>query len=72
MRNAKTKHGVVAKAAAMTSALLLAGAVIVITSGQSFANPAIAQKTGKPCATCHTAPPALNDTGKKYKATGKL
>jgi hypothetical protein len=32
----------------------------------------MAQKTGKGCPTCHTAPPALNATGKKYKETGKL
>jgi hypothetical protein len=34
-----------------------------------MANPAIAKKEGKPCAACHTAPPALNDAGKKYKAS---
>ena len=69
MQNPNTRHGVVAKAAAMTSALLLAGAVIVITTGQSFATPAIASKEGKACTACHTAPPALNDAGKKYKAS---
>jgi hypothetical protein len=36
-----------------------------------MANPAIAQKTGQACAKCHTAPPALNDYGKKYKESGK-
>ena len=69
MRNAKTRHGVLAKAAAATSALLLAGAIIVITSGQSFATPAIAK--GQPCTKCHTTPPALNDYGKKVKSGGK-
>ena len=71
MRNPKTKHGVLAKAAATASAILLAGAMIMITSGQSMANPAIAKKTGQPCAKCHTAPPTLNDYGKKYKAGGR-
>jgi hypothetical protein len=34
-----------------------------------MATPAIASKEKKPCAACHTAPPALNDAGKKYKAS---
>ena len=67
MRNAQTS--VLSRAVAMTSALLLAGAVIVITAGQSMATPAIAAKEKKACAACHTAPPALNDAGKKYKAS---
>jgi cytochrome c553 len=67
MRNAQTI--VLSRAVAMASALLLAGAVIVITAGQSMATPAIAAKEKKACAACHTAPPALNDAGKKYKAS---
>ena len=69
MQNAKM-CAVVTKVAASTSALLLAGAMIVIATGQSMATPALAQKTGKVCTGCHTAPPALNDYGKKYKAGG--
>jgi len=45
---------------------------LTLAAQPAAANPAIAQKTGKPCTTCHTAPPALNDTGKAYKDTGKL
>ena len=67
MRNAQTS--VLSRAVAMASALLLAGAVIVITAGQSMATPAIAAKEKKACAACHTAPPTLNDAGKKYKAS---
>ena len=67
MRNAQTS--VLSRAVAMASALLLAGAMIVITAGQSMATPAIAAKEKKACAACHTAPPALNDAGKKYKAS---
>ena len=67
MRNAQTS--VLSRAVATTSALLLAGAVIVITAGQSMATPAIAAKEKKACAACHTAPPALNEAGKKYKAS---
>lgn len=68
MRNAKTR-GVASRAAAMVSAVLLAGAMIVIGSAQSMATPAIAAKEKKPCAACHTTPPTLNDAGKKYKAS---
>ena len=68
MRNAKTR-GVASRAAAMVSAVLLAGAMIVIGSAQSRATPAIASKEKKPCTACHTAPPALNAAGQKYKAS---
>ncbi len=68
MRNAKTR-GVASRAAAMVSAVLLAGAMIVIGSAQSMATPAIASKEKKPCTACHTAPPALNAAGQKYKAS---
>ena len=51
MRNAQTI--VLSRAVAMASALLLAGAVIVITAGQSMATPAIAAKEKKACAACH-------------------
>jgi hypothetical protein len=53
------------------TALLSAGAIVALASGQTMANPAMAQKTGKACNACHTTPPALNDAGKKYKAGGK-
>jgi hypothetical protein len=65
----RTVRAILVKAAAMVTVLLTAGAIIVLASGQTLANPAIAKKTGKACATCHTAPPALNDYGKKYKAS---
>jgi hypothetical protein len=65
----KKVHGVLAKTAATASAIALAGAMIVFVSGQSMANPAIAAKEKKPCAACHTAPPALNAAGQKYKAS---
>ena len=62
---------VLAEAVATGTALLTASAMIVLASGQSLANPAIAKKTGEPCTKCHTAPPALNDYGKKYKENQK-
>jgi hypothetical protein len=50
---------------------LIAAAMMMLASGQTMANPAIAKKTGQACAKCHTAPPTLNDYGKKYKESGK-
>jgi hypothetical protein len=65
----KEMHGVLAKTVAAVSAILLGGTMVVIASGQSMATPAIAAKEKKACAACHTAPPALNAAGKKYKAS---
>jgi len=59
-----SKFGALVALAALTA--------LTLAAQPAAANPAIAQKTGKPCTTCHTAPPALNDTGKAYKDTGKL
>ena len=67
MRNLKTMRTILAGAA---TAFLIA-ATMMLASGQTMANPAIAQKTGQACAKCHSAPPALNDYGKKYKESGK-
>jgi len=67
----RTVRAMLIKAVAMGTVLLTAGAMIVLASGQAMANPAIAKKTGQACAKCHTAPPALNDYGKKYKAEKK-
>jgi hypothetical protein len=50
----------------------VAAGVTTFNPSQAKANAAIAQKTSKPCGTCHTKAPELNGTGKKYKATGKL
>jgi len=51
----------------MSTALLIAFAMITTTSQPAMANADIAKKTGQPCAKCHSAPPALNAYGKKYK-----
>ena len=55
------------KATTVLAAVAFGVAMILAGSGQSLANPAIAQKTGKACGACHTTPPALNAAGKKYK-----
>jgi hypothetical protein len=56
----------------VAATVALAAVALTGTAQRAEANQAIAQKTGKGCPTCHTAPPALNGTGKKYKQTGKL
>jgi hypothetical protein len=56
----------------LTAAVVLAAGALTFAPRDAQANQAMAQKTGKGCPTCHTAPPALNGTGKKYKETGKL
>ncbi len=71
MRIPRTMGAVVAGAAGMATVLLMATAMIVLVSGQTMANQAIAKKTNQPCAKCHAAPPALNDYGKKYKESEK-
>jgi len=50
-----------------SAALAAAAAFIMVASSQTMATPAIAQKEKAACTKCHTAPPALNDFGKKYK-----
>jgi hypothetical protein len=57
------------KATRVAAAILIAGTMVMIASGPSNATPAIAKKTGDACTKCHSAPPALNDYGKKYKET---
>jgi nitrate/TMAO reductase-like tetraheme cytochrome c subunit len=62
---------VVSGAAGAATALLIAIGMVMVVSGQAMANPGIAQKTGQPCTKCHSAPPVLNDYGKKYKEENK-
>jgi cytochrome c2 len=64
MQNARAVVAILAAVAAV--ALMMAGA-LVMAPRAALANQAIAQKTGKPCTACHTAAPALNAYGKKYK-----
>ncbi len=60
------------KATTVLAAVLFGVAMTFAVTGQTSANPAIAQKTGKACGACHApAPPALNAAGKKYKDSMK-
>ena len=67
----RTMRIILARTAATATVLLTASALLMLASGQTMANPAIAQKTGQQCAKCHTTPPMLNDYGKKYKESNK-
>ena len=58
-------------AVGMSTAFLIAFALVTTTSGSAMATAAIAKKTGHSCAKCHTAAPTLNSYGKKYKAGHK-
>ncbi len=51
------------------AALLIAG-TLAFAPQKAEASAAFTQQTGKGCPTCHTAPPALNAAGKKFKANG--
>ncbi len=51
----------------MSVVLAAVAAFMISITGQTMATPAIAAKEKAACAKCHTAPPALNDFGKKYK-----
>ncbi len=65
-----TKLLITAAAGVFATALLVSAALVMTPIRSAQANPAFAQQTGKGCPTCHTAPPALNATGKKFKANG--
>jgi len=60
-------HTLALAATGIAAAILLTFAMVAAVSSPATANPAIAKETGQPCTKCHTAPPALNSYGKKYK-----
>ena len=72
MRNPKAmKSAIVRGTAAMATLALLAFVMLTFAAPPALANQAIAKATGQPCTKCHTAPPALNDYGQKYKQSQK-
>ena len=72
MQNLKAIKSALLRATVATAALsVLAFAMLAVVAPPASANPAIAKATGQPCTKCHTAPPALNDYGKKYKESEK-
>jgi hypothetical protein len=64
-------YTLVLAATGMAAAILVTFALVTATSRPAMANATIAKKTGQACAKCHSAPPALNDYGKKYKDSQK-
>jgi hypothetical protein len=54
--------------AALAGTSLVAG--LTFEARNANATMQFTQQTGKPCAYCHTVPPALNDAGKGFKAKG--
>jgi cytochrome c553 len=56
--------------AVVATAFSLAAVMVTLTPRQAAAKPEYAAQTGKACTFCHTAPPALNDQGKKFQANG--
>jgi hypothetical protein len=56
-----------AGSAGAAMAILMAAALVTVASRPTMATPDIARTTGQACSKCHTAPPALNGYGKKYK-----
>jgi hypothetical protein len=69
MRHGLSVSTVLTAAATTATAILFGVAITIAVTGQTKATPAFAQKTGQPCSKCHTAPPALNAYGKKYKSS---
>jgi hypothetical protein len=67
MRNPMAMSAILAAITGTATVILIAGAMITVTSRRAMANLDMAKSTGQPCTQCHTAPPALNDYGKKYK-----
>ena len=65
MRNVTTKFSAVT--IGIATAFILAGLAAVLAPRPALATAAMAKSTGLPCAKCHTAPPALNSYGQKYK-----
>jgi hypothetical protein len=71
MPNTK-KRAILVRTTGVVTMILIAAAMIIVTSRQTVATPDISKKTGKPCTACHSpAPPTLNDYGRRYKGSQK-
>jgi hypothetical protein len=56
--------------AGLSAVALAAASLLAFAPHEAKASPQFAQQTGKGCGVCHSKPPALNATGKKFKANG--
>jgi hypothetical protein len=60
-------------ACSIAGAMVIAGAVTLLTAQRAAATPQFAKDTGKSCGDCHTDPKgggALTPFGEKFKANG--
>jgi hypothetical protein len=71
LNHAATYRTVALTAVEIAAVILIVLAMSTATPSTASANAAIAKSTGQPCTKCHTAPPALNNYGKKYKESQK-
>ena len=71
MRNVTAMRPATVSTAAFVGAIVLTLVAVALAPRPAQATPAVAKATGQPCTKCHTAPPALNDYGKKYKDSQK-
>jgi len=67
MQNPATMRAVPARGTVTAAVVLVAATMIALASRQAMATVDMAKTTGLPCKQCHTAPPALNSYGSKYK-----
>ena len=65
MQDSTMTRSTIVIASAAVAAALLAVLLVVASPQPAKATPQLAE--GRPCTKCHTAPPALNDYGKKFK-----
>ena len=65
MQNSKEIGVILSRVTGTLAVILIVSAMV--TSRQAMATPKMAQQTSQPCTKCHTAPPALNGYGQKYK-----
>ncbi len=55
---------------AASGAVFAVAATMLIAVPQAMALPMFARKLGFSCAVCHTTPPRLNETGRRFRAAG--
>ena len=70
MRGWAPWNSIAAPAVMAGSLVLLILWALTLAPQRADANPVYAWRTSEGCPTCHIFPPALNDTGKKFKANG--
>jgi hypothetical protein len=70
MRGWAPWYSIAAPAVMACSLVLLILWALTLAPQRADANPFYGLRTGEGCPTCHTFPPVLNATGKKFQANG--